>query len=302
MRGVHFPGWYIEAMTVLVVGAGGRLGREFMDRLSSLDGLAGLTHVQCDIADSLAVERTVLELQPTVVINCAAQSSVDVCEKERDQAYRINVLGARNVAHAAYRVAAKVVHFSTDYVFDGTADHAYTEWDAPNPINWYGRTKLMSEEAVRRANPDSLVLRIAYVYGAHGDSPVTAVVRAAQSGSPLTLPDDQVMSPTSAAEVVQQTMLLIQRSAVGTYHVTGKGQTSRYEFARAVATTLGLDVQLVPVHAADIPGRVPRPLRTPLAHEHLRLEGQDMMSDWDQSLYEFLVDHKRVLLHGEEVS
>src|SRR5450756_2317492 len=142
MRGVHFPGWYIEVMTVLVVGAGGRLGREFMDRLSSLDDLTGLTHVQCDIADSLAVERTVLELQPTVVINCAAQPSVDVCEKERDQAYRINVLGARNVAHAAYRVAAKVVHISTDYVFDGTADHAYTEWDTPNPINWYGRTKL----------------------------------------------------------------------------------------------------------------------------------------------------------------
>jgi dTDP-4-dehydrorhamnose reductase len=289
-------------MTVLVVGAGGRLGREFMDRLSLLEGLTGLTHVQCDVADSLAVERAVLELQPTVVINCAAQPSVDACEKDRDQAYRINVLGARNVAHAAYKVAAKVVHFSTDYVFDGTADHAYAEWDTPNPINWYGRTKLMSEEAARHANPDSLVLRIADVYGAHGDNPVTAVVRAAQSGMPLTLPDDQIMSPTSASEVVQQTMLLIQRGAVGTYHVTGKGQTSRYAFAGAVATTLGLDAPLVPAHAADIPGRVPRPLRTPLAHEHLRLEGQDMMSEWDQALYEFLVDHKRALLHEGETS
>lgn len=276
-------------MTVLVVGAGGRLGSEFMDRLASLGDLTGLTHVQCDITDSLAVERAVLGLQPTVVINCAAQSSIDACEKDHDQAYRINVLGARNVAHAAYKVAAKVVHFSTDYVFDGTADRPYAEWDTPNPVNWYGCTKLMSEEAVRRANPDSLVLRIAYVYGAHGDNPVTAVMRAAQAGTPLTLPDDQVMSPTSASEVVQQTMLLIQRGAVGTYHVTGKDQTSRYDFARAVATTLGLDVQLVPVHVADIPGRVPRPLRTPLAHEHLRLEGQDMMSEWDQALYEFLV-------------
>jgi dTDP-4-dehydrorhamnose reductase len=246
------------------------------------------------------VERAVLELQPTVVINCAAQSSVDGCENDHDQAYRINVLGARNVAHAAYRVAAKVVHFSTDYVFDGTADHAYTEWDTPSPINWYGRTKLMSEEAVQRADPDSLVLRVASVYGAHGDNTVTAVVRSAQAGVPLTLADDQVMSPTSASEIVQQTMLLIQRGATGLYHVTGKGQTSRYEFARSVATILGVDVQLVPVHAADIPGRTPRPLRTPLAHEHLRLEGQDMMSEWDQALYEFLVDHKRVLLHGGE--
>jgi dTDP-4-dehydrorhamnose reductase len=289
-------------MTVLVVGAGGRLGREFMDRLSSLDDLTGLTHAQCDIADSLAVERTMLKLQPTAVINCAAQPSVDACEKDRDQAYRINVLGARNVAHAAHKVAAKVVHFSTDYVFDGTADHAYAEWDTPNPVNWYGRTKLMSEEAVRRANPDSLVLRIAYVYGAHGDNPVQAVVRASQSGTPLLLPDDQVMSPTSASEVVQQTMLLIQRGAVGTYHVTGKSQTSRHEFARSVATILGLDVHLVAAHAADIPGRIPRPLRTPLAHEHLRLEGQDIMSEWDQALYEFLVDHKRALLRGGEAS
>jgi dTDP-4-dehydrorhamnose reductase len=287
-------------MTVLVVGAGGRLGREFMDRLSSLEGLTSLTHAECDVADSLAVERAVLELQPTVVINCAAQPSVDACEKDRDQAYRINVLGARNVAHAAYKVAAKVVHISTDYVFDGTADRAYIEWDTPNPINWYGRTKLMSEEAVRRANPDSLVLRIAYVYGAHGDNSVTAVVRSAQAGTPLTLPDDQIMSPTSASEVVEQTMLLIQHGAVGTYHVTGRGETSRYEFARAVATTLELDVQLVPAHAADIPGRVPRPLRTPLAHEHLRLEGQDMMSEWHQALSEFLVDHKRALLDEGE--
>jgi len=287
-------------MTVLVMGAGGRLGREFMERLSSLSDVTGLTHVQCDTTDSLAVERTLLELQPTAVINCTAQPSVDACEKDRDQAYRINVLGARNIAHAAYKVAAKVVHFSTDYVFDGTADHAYTEWDTPNPINWYGRTKLMSEEAVRHANPDSLVLRIANVYGAHGDNTVTAVVRSAQAGTPLTLPDDQVMSPTSASEIVQQTMLLIQRGATGLYHVTGKGQTSRYEFARSVATILGVDVQLVPVHAADILGRVPRPLRTPLVHEHLRLEGQDMMSEWDQALYEFLVDHKRVLLHGGE--
>jgi dTDP-4-dehydrorhamnose reductase len=117
---------------------------------------------------------------------------------------------------------------------------------------------------------------------------------------PLTLADDQVMSPTSASEIVQQTMLLIQRGATGLYHVTGKGQTSRYEFARSVATILGVDVQLVPVHAANIPGRTPRPLHTPLAHEHLRLEDQDMMSEWDQALYEFLVDHKRVLLHGGE--
>jgi dTDP-4-dehydrorhamnose reductase len=289
-------------MTVLVMGAGGRLGREFMDRLSSLGDLTGLTHVQCDVTDSLAVERAVLELQPTVVINCAAQPSVDACEKDRDQAYRINVLGACNVAHAAYRVGAKVVHFSTDYVFDGTADHPYVEWDAPNPVNWYGRTKLVSEEAVQRANPDSLVLRIANVYGAYGDNTVTAVVWASQAGTPLVVPDDQIMSPTSASELVQQTMLLIQSGAVGMYHVTGNGQTSRHDFAVSVASTLDVDVQIVPVHAADIPGRVPRPLRTPLAHEHLRLEGQDMMSDWGQALYEFLVDHKRALLHGGKVS
>ncbi len=289
-------------MTVLVVGAGGRLGREFMDRLSSLDDLIGLTHVQCDIADSLAVERTVLELQPTVIINCAAQPNVDACEKDRDAAYRINVLGARNVAHAAYKVAAKVVHFSTDYVFDGTADYAYTEWDTPNPINWYGRTKLMSEEAVWRANPDSLVLRIAYVYGAHGDNPVTAVVRASQAGTPLIVADDQIMSPTSASEIVQQTMLLIQCGATGLYHVTGTGQTSRHDFAVSVASTLDVDVQIVPVHAAGIPNRVPRPLRTPLAHEHLRLEDQDMMNDWNLALYEFLIENKRALLGGAEAS
>ncbi|MHB8072127.1 MAG: dTDP-4-dehydrorhamnose reductase [Candidatus Cryosericum sp.] len=285
-------------MTILVVGAGGRLGMEFMDRLASLDDVTGLTHVDLDITDSLAVERKILELEPTVVVNCAAQPHVDQCEQDQDLAYRINVLGARNIAHAAYKVAAKVVHFSTDYVFDGTANHPYTEWDVPNPVNWYGRTKLISEEAVAHANPDSLILRTAYVYCAHGDNPVTAVVQAAQSGTSLTLPDDQVMSPTSASEIVEQTMLLAQRGAVGIYHVTGKGETTRYEFAKMTAETLGLDAPLVAAHAADIPVRVRRPLHAPLAHEHLRLEGQDMMSDWDQALYEFITDHKRLLLRS----
>jgi dTDP-4-dehydrorhamnose reductase len=287
-------------MTILVVGAGGRLGREFMNRLASLGDLTGLTHADLDITNSLAVEHKVLELEPTVVINCAAQSSVNACEQDRDLAYRINVLGARNVAHAAYKVAAKVVHISTDYVFDGTADHPYREWDRPNPINWYGATKLMSEEATARADPDHLILRVTYVYGPHGESPVTAVVRAAQTGTPLTLADDQIMSPTSASEIVEQAMLLAQRGAVGLYHVTGKGETSRYDFARAAAEMLGLDAPLIAAHAADIPGRIPRPLRTPLAHEHLRLEGQDMMSEWGQALYEFITDHKRALLRGQE--
>lgn len=286
-------------MTILVVGAGGRLGREFMGQLADIGDITGLSHADLDVADSPAVERKVLELQPTLVINCAAQASVDACERDHDAAMRINVLGAGNVAHAAYKVAAKVVHISTDYVFDGTADRAYTEWDAPHPVNWYGRTKLLGEEAVRCADPDNLILRVAYVYGAYGDNPVRAVIRAAQDHTRLLLPDDQVMSPTSAAEIVQQTMILAQRGSTGTYHVTGKGQVSRYEFARAIAATLDLDVQFMPVHAAGIPGRVPRPLRTPLAHEHLRLEGQDVMNDWDQALYEFLIDHKWALLRED---
>ncbi len=270
-----------------------------MDRLASLNDLTGLSHADLDTTDSLAVERKVLELEPTVVINCAAQSHVDACEQDKDLAYRINVLGARNVAHAAYKVAAKVVHFSTDYIFDGTADRPYTEWDVPNPINWYGTTKLMSEEATARANPDHLILRVSYVYGAHGENPVTRIVDAVRTGESLTLPDDQMMSPTSAAEIVQQAMLLVQRGAVGVYHVTGRGQTSRYDFGRTVADMLHLDAPLVAAHAADIPGRVPRPLCTPLAHEHLRLEGQDMMSDWDQALYEFITDHRRMLLEDD---
>ncbi len=283
-------------MTVLVVGAAGRLGKEFMDRLSTLDGCTGLAHDDLNVADSLAVERKVRELEPTVVINCAALANIDLCESDRDTAYRVNVLGARNVSHAACAVAAKVIHISTDYVFDGTADRPYVEWDRTNPVNWYGATKLMSEEATVRANPDHLILRVAFVYGAHGPNPVTAVVQAARTGTSLLLADDQVTSPTSASEIVQQAMLLAQRGAVRLYHVTGKGATTRYAFGTLVAEMLGLDAPLVPAHTADIPGRMRRPLRTPLAHEHLRLEGQDMMSDWDQALYEFITDHKRALL------
>jgi dTDP-4-dehydrorhamnose reductase len=253
---------------------------------------------ELDVTDRAALRREVEASHPDVVVNCAAWTAVDRAETEPDAAYRVNVLGARNVAQAAERIGARVVYFSTDYVFDGTASEPYDE-DAPTgPLSVYGRTKLQGEQATREANPDHLILRLAWLYGSTGHNFVRTVLRLADEKDQLRIVDDQVGSPTFTEDVVHQLWTAIEEGCSGTYHCVNAGQASWYAFATRIARRLGLSVPVIPIRTVDYPTPARRPAYSVLANRKFELEGLNSMRPWEDALDDCLLRYHEVLSHG----
>jgi dTDP-4-dehydrorhamnose reductase len=253
---------------------------------------------ELDVTDRAALRREVEASHPDVVVNCAAWTAVDRAETEPDAAYRVNVLGARNVAQAAERIGARVVYFSTDYVFDGTASEPYDE-DAPTgPLSVYGRTKLQGEQATREANPDHLILRLAWLYGSTGHNFVRTVLRLADEKDQLRIVDDQVGSPTFTEDVVHQLWTAIEEGCSGTYHCVNAGQASWHAFASRIVRRLGLTVPVVAIHTTDYPTPARRPAYSALANRKFELEGLNSMRPWEDALDDCLLRYHEALSRG----
>jgi dTDP-4-dehydrorhamnose reductase len=233
-----------------------------------------------------------------VVVNCAAWTAVDRAETEQDAAYRVNVLGARNVAQAAQRIGARVVYFSTDYVFDGAVTEPYDE-DAPTgPLSVYGRTKLQGEQATREANSDHLILRLAWMYGSTGHNFVRTVLRLAREKDQLRIVDDQVGSPTFTEDVVHQLWTAIEEGCSGTYHCVNTGQASWYAFAAHIVHRLGLTVPVIPIQTVDYPSPARRPAYSVLADRKFDLEQLNSMRPWEDALDDCLLRYHEVVSRG----
>ena len=252
-------------LRILVTGAAGQLGRELVDVLSEPHReVVGTTSSSMDLADRDAVVGTITALQPDVVVAAAAWTDVDGCESDPARAFRVNALGTRHVAEGARRVGAHVVLVSTDYVFDGTLDRPYLEWDEPNPQSVYGRSKRAAELEV---DPGWAVVRTSWVFGRHGSNIVKTILRLA-SASPdgeLRFVDDQRGCPTAADDLA----VVIARLAVGrfpgTFHVTNGGATTWFELARTVLALAGHDpARVVPVSTAELARPAPRPANSVL--------------------------------------
>jgi dTDP-4-dehydrorhamnose reductase len=291
-------------MTVLVTGAGGQLGRDLVDALSGgvpvggLEGspstgglgmrspveVVGADHGRLDVADRTAVMAAVDEVRPDVVVNAAAWTAVDACEADTDKAFAINAIGPRHLAEAARRYGAHLVQISTDYVFDGTSVRPYLEWDAPNPLSVYGRSKLGGEMEV---DPGATVVRTSWVCGAHGSNMVGTILRLAATTGPLRFVDDQIGSPTFTADLAGAVAVLATEKLPGIFHVTNQGVASWYEFAGAVLERAGEDRGRVePIATADlVPARpAPRPANSVLENAALRLSGLPLLPDWHDGL------------------
>jgi dTDP-4-dehydrorhamnose reductase len=282
---------------LLIVGADGQLGSDVVRLLSpSVDVTARVTD-ELDVTDRAGLSHAIESVRPNVVINCAAYTAVDRAETEQDAAYSINVLGARNVAQEAERVGARVVYFSTDYVFDGTATEPYDE-DAPTvPLSVYGRTKLLGEQATREANPDHLILRLAWLYGSTGRNFVRTVLRLARAKDELRIVDDQLGSPTFTEDVVHQLWTAIQDGCSGTYHCVDTGQASWHSFASHIVRRLGLNVPVLPIRTVDYPTPARRPALSVLADRKFDLEQLNGMRSWEDALDDFLLRYREVLSH-----
>jgi dTDP-4-dehydrorhamnose reductase len=268
---------------VLITGAGGQLGRELVDAFDRHEVVA-LDHHQLDVADRDAVLGAVTSVQPDVVVNAAAWTAVDANESDPDRAFAVNALAVRYVADGARRVGAWVCHVSTDYVFDGTKADPYVEWDRPNPVSVYGRSKLGGELEL---GPGDTIVRTSWVCGYHGANMVKTILRLAGENDTLRFVDDQRGQPTFADDLAVMIRKLVVERRPGLFHVTNQGAVSWYEFAREILAAADLDPDRVqPIATADLdpPRPAPRPANSVLDNAALRLGGVDLAADFREPL------------------
>ena len=225
--------------------------------------------------------------RPDVIINCAGLTDVELCEKEPENAFRVNALGARNLSIVARKTGAKMVQLSTDDVFDGFGKKPYTEFDDTNPITVYGKSKLAGEKYVKEFTHKHFIIRSNWVYGT-GNNFVNRVLASADEGQALSVAEDQYGSPTSARDLARIILYLIRTNEYGTYHATCKGVCSRYEFAKEVLRLSGKKEQLNPVPTPQSDLSSARPAYAVLDNFILRIIDVYDMPDWKESLAEFM--------------
>lgn len=239
--------------SILVTGARGMLARAVGHELAHRGHrFVAIDSGACDITDAAAVDRAFAQHRPTLLINCAAFTNVDGCEREPDRADRVNGHALVNLATAAKRHGTKLVHVGTDFVFDGTRHSPYCPTDAANPLNAYGRSKLLGERALATIGPPGwLIVRTAWLYGPGGGCFPQAILTAARAGQPLRVVADQVGSPTFTHDLAAAMLDLIARDAAGIYHATNAGQTSWFDFATAVLAAFDVAAHPQPIRTHD---------------------------------------------------
>jgi dTDP-4-dehydrorhamnose reductase len=281
-------------MKILIIGSNGQLGLELNRQLTALRDagqaleliLADLPEV--DIADQPQVMTLFRTEQPQVVLNCAAYTNVDSCETNEATAFRINALGARNLAVAANAVDAKIVQVSTDYVFDGATPAPRREYDPVNPQSVYGRSKLWGEQLVSTTNNRHFIVRTAWLYG-EGRNFVRTMLRLAGERDELRVVNDQLGSPTSTVDLARCILDLIRTEAYGIYHATSEGQCSWYEFAAKIMELAGRTVKVTPITSEQLNRPAKRPQFSVLDNFALKLIGLNSFRDWESALREYLL-------------
>jgi dTDP-4-dehydrorhamnose reductase len=267
----------------LVTGAGGMLGQDLVTELTAHGAqVIAPGRGDLDVTDLAACVDAVRQVD--VVVNCAAYTAVDAAETDEQAAFAVNAVGPAHLARASRSAGARLVHVSTDYVFAGTATRPYAEDAMPAPRSAYGRTKAAGEWAVRAEHPDHLVVRTAWLYGAHGPCFPRTIARLAAERGGVDVVADQVGQPTWTVDVAGLVRRLVEaRVPAGTYHATSSGQATWYEFARAAVAAAGLDPQIVRATTGDAFRRpAPRPSYSVLGHDALRSAGVPRIGDWAQ--------------------
>ena len=244
---------------VLVSGSGGQLGLELTELLPRRGHeVVALPRRELDVADFGALRLAFEEHSPEVVVNAAAYTNVDGCEKEKGLACRVNALGPRNLAQLCEERGCDLLHVSTNYVFDGESKRPYEPFDTPNPISVYGRTKLAGEEYVRNFMNRWYVVRSAGVYG-RGHNFVRTMLRLGVERDVLKVKDDEFISPTYALDLAEGIISVIEGGHYGLYHITNAGSCSWYEFAEEIFALAGVEVEVVPVPGSEYPLPAARP-------------------------------------------
>jgi len=282
----------------VLIGAAGQLGFDLARTFDLPGTLLALTRKDMDILDTARVGDTLRALRPTCVLNTAAWNLVDAAEEDPSPAYAINADAVGSLAEACHALGATLVHFSTDYVFDGARRVPYTERDTPNPISVYGATKLAGERIARERCERTLVIRVSGLYGIArssgkgGTSFVETMLRVASQGRPLRVVSDQVLTPSYTLDIARTIWRVIDAGHLGLCHVTSGGETSWYDFAREIFRMQGLSPSLTPVTSAEYGARARRPPYSVLAHDTLRALGIPDPPDWKTALERYLAERR----------
>jgi dTDP-4-dehydrorhamnose reductase len=286
-------------MKILIVGGTGMLGSECRELMSRKHEIIAPGRDVLDIVSWDQVIERLQEISPEIVLNCAAFADVDRCEENGFAVRKINVEGPRNLAQGAARFGSKLIHISSDYVFDGqkTVPQPYFEDDLVRPLSAYGRSKAESETAVRENSPNYIILRTGWLYSRSGSNFVKSILSAAMKKTTkvLKVVDDQFGSPTRAYRLAHQIEALLNRGGRGTYHATAEGFCSRFEWATFVLEKLGLNVPVEPCSTEAFPRPAKRPVNSILENRLLKKQGINVMREWKEDLNEFLE------LFGEEL-
>lgn len=276
-------------MRILVTGAGGQLGHDVVSHCERLgDDVTGVTKSELDVTRRDHVHGAISSLRPDAVINCAAWTAVDACEADEGFAFAANALSVRWLREATARAGSHLVTISTDYVFDGTKDGAYSEWDTPNPQSVYGASKLAGE---REAGPDAAVVRTSWVCGQHGSNMVATVLRLIDERDHLSFVNDQRGCPTFTADLAPALRRLAVDRRSGIHHLTNSRPVSWFEFVQEIVSVAGKDPSMVlPISTSDLdpPRPAPRPVNSVLDNSVWRAAGLDPMRDHLEPLKELV--------------
>jgi dTDP-4-dehydrorhamnose reductase len=287
---------------IAVIGANGQLGTDLCSALHNFN-IIPFTDADIEIADMASVREAMLKNKPEIIINTAAYVRVDDCEDEKDEAFSVNALGARNVAVVAQELGSRLVHMSTDYVFGGEAEPQttpYTEFDTPVPLSVYGKSKLAGEDLVRHLCLRHFIVRPSGLFGVAGSlgkggNFIETMLKLAKERNELRVVNDQVFSPTYTRDLARKITQLMTTDYYGIFHVTNKGACSWYEFTTEIFKLAGLKTAVVPITSDQYPQKARRPHYSVLDNYHLRLLGMDDMRPWQEALRDYLVARSHIV-------
>ena len=287
-------------MKILLLGNRGQLGTTLQPLLEQFGDVEAYDHDGIDLADAETTRQRILEIAPRLIINTAAYTAVDKAESEPEMAEKVNAIAPAVVAECAAQLDAGLIHYSTDYVFDGSASQPYKEEDPASPQSVYGRTKLAGEEAVLASGADALILRTAWVYSLHGHNFLKTMLRLAAERDELTIVGDQYGSPTSTQALSDATVELVKyfvrhngfpSEVQGVYHMTCEGETSWAGFARAIiAASEHADTRVTDITTAGYPTPAARPAYSVLSGDKLDKKFGIRMPNWEDALQRCMAD------------
>lgn len=288
-------------MKILITGSKGQLGNEFQNiirngraEIGEISDVIKKSEVialdvdELDITNLNEVKRSLNNLRPEVVINCAAATNVDSCESNEDFAFKVNSIGPRNLAIACEEIDAKLVQVSTDYVFNGARSKPLTEYDLTAPYGIYGKTKLLGENYVRKFSSKYFIVRTAWLYGYVGHNFVYTMRRLGKEKDVINVVNDQIGNPTHANDLAYHILKLIETEEYGLYHCTGKGECSWYEFAKMIIELSGENCIVKPCSSGEYKSPTRRPEYSSLDNMMLRNTVGDEMRNWKDAIKSFI--------------